>query len=72
LQGNVERIRTLVEKKIAARKEILQAETEYQTAMSELHADEERLRLRPLAIGFRGAHGEEESPLPVHSPSPGS
>ncbi|MEI8354997.1 MAG: efflux RND transporter periplasmic adaptor subunit, partial [Deltaproteobacteria bacterium] len=44
-QSNMERIKTLVEKKIAARKEILQAETDFKTAQTELHTDEERLSL---------------------------
>jgi len=71
-KANMERIRTLVEKKIAARKEILQAETEYQTAMSELHADEERLRLYGLSPSEFEEHTEEKRILlPVHSPIAG-
>ncbi len=71
-KGNMERIRTLVEKKIAARKETLQAETEYQTAMSELHADEERLRLYGLSPSEFQEHTEEKRVLlPVHSPIAG-
>jgi membrane fusion protein, heavy metal efflux system len=71
-KGNMERIRTLVEKKIAARKEILQAETEYRTAMSELHADEDRLRLYGLSSSEFEEHTEEKRILlPVHSPIAG-
>jgi membrane fusion protein, heavy metal efflux system len=71
-KSNMERIRTLVEKKIAARKEILQAETEYQTAMSELHADEERLKLYGLSPSDYEEHSEERRILlPVHSPIAG-
>jgi cobalt-zinc-cadmium efflux system membrane fusion protein len=71
-RGNMGRIRTLVEKKIAARKEILQAETEYQTAMSELHADEERLRLYGLSPSEFEEHTEKKRVLlPVHSPIAG-
>ena len=44
-QSNMDRIKTLVEKKIAARKDILQSETDYKTAQTELHTDEERLSL---------------------------
>ena len=67
-----ERIRTLVEKKIAARKEILQAETEYRTAMSELHADDERLRLYGLSPAEYKEHTEEKRILlPVRSPIAG-
>ncbi len=71
-KANMERIRTLVEKKIAARKEILQAETEYQTAMSELHAGEDRLRLYGLSPPEYEEHKEEKRILlPVHSPIAG-
>ena len=71
-KSNMERIRTLVEKKIAARKEILQAETEYQTSMSELHADEERLKLYGLSPSDYAEHSEERRILlPVHSPIAG-
>ena len=71
-KSNMERIRTLVEKKIAARKEILQAETEYQTSMSELHADEERLKLYGLSPSDYEVHSEERRILlPVHSPIAG-
>jgi membrane fusion protein, heavy metal efflux system len=71
-KANMERIRTLVEKKIAARKEILQAETEYRTAMSELHADDERLRLYGLSRSEFEEHTEEKRILlPVHSPIAG-
>lgn len=71
-KSNMDRIRTLVEKKIAARKEILQAETEYRTAMSDLHADEERLRLYGLSPSEFEEHTEKKRILlPVHSPIPG-
>ena len=45
----MDRIKSLVEKKIAARKDILQAETDYKTAQTELHTDEERLSLYGVA-----------------------
>ena len=67
-EKNMERVKTLVEKKIAARKEILQAETEYQTALTELHTDEERLLLYGLSKGdFASANGKRIL-LPVHAP----
>lgn len=68
-KANMERIGTLVEKKIAARKEILHAETEYRTALSELHADEDRLRLYGLSSSEYQEHKEgKRILLPVHSP----
>lgn len=71
-KGNMERIRSLVEKKIAARKEILQAETEYRMSISELHADEERLRLYGLSPSEFEKHTEAKRILlPVHSPIAG-
>ncbi|HEX8043368.1 efflux RND transporter periplasmic adaptor subunit [Candidatus Deferrimicrobium sp.] len=71
-KSNMDRIRFLIEKKIAARKEILQAETDYQKAMSEFHTDEERLRLYGLSPSEFEEHTEEKKILlPVHSPIPG-
>ncbi|MGE5699846.1 MAG: efflux RND transporter periplasmic adaptor subunit [Deltaproteobacteria bacterium] len=71
-KGNMERTRSLVEKKIAARKEILQAETEYRMSISELHVDEERLRLYGLSPSEFEKHAEENRILlPVHSPISG-
>lgn len=67
-QNNMERVKTLVEKKIAARKEILQAETDYQTALAELHTDEERLLLYGLAKGDLAAINGKRILLPVRSP----
>jgi cobalt-zinc-cadmium efflux system membrane fusion protein len=43
--NNMQRVKTLVEKKIAARKEILQTETEYKMAQTEVNTDQERLLL---------------------------
>ncbi len=43
--SNMERIKSLVEKKIAARKEIFQAESEFRIAQTELQTDTERLAL---------------------------
>lgn len=71
-KADMERIRSLVEKKIAARKEILRAETEYRTATAELHADEERLKLYGIAPAEYEEHVEgKRILLPVHSPIAG-
>ena len=71
-KSNMDRVRILIEKKIAARKEILQAETDYQTAMSEFHADEERLLLYGLSPEEFDRHEEGKKVLlPVHSPIAG-
>jgi len=65
-QSNMERIKTLVEKKIAARKDIFQAETDYKTAQTELHTDEERLSLYGVSIS--DLKGDKKPLLSVRSP----
>lgn len=65
-QSNMERVKILVEKKIAARKEILQAETDFKTAQTELHTDEERLSLYGVSIADLNAG--RKPLLPVRSP----
>jgi cobalt-zinc-cadmium efflux system membrane fusion protein len=67
-QSNMERIKTLVEKKIAARKEILQAETDFKTAQTELHTDEERLSLYGVSLSDLDGDGHKKPFLPVYSP----
>ena len=67
-QSNMERIKTLVEKKIAARKEILQAETDFKTAQTELHTDEERLSLYGVSTSGLKGEGHKKPLLPVRSP----
>ena len=67
-QSNMERIRNLVEKKIAARKDILQAETDYKTAQTELHTDEERLSLYGVPTADLNGEGRKRPLLPVRSP----
>lgn len=67
-EKNMERVKTLVEKKIAARKEILQAETDYQTALTEFHTDEERLLLYGLTRNDLSAANGKRILLPVHAP----
>ncbi len=67
-QSSMERIKGLVEKKIAARKDILQAETDYKTAQTELHTDEERLSLYGLLISELKGEEHKKPLLPVRSP----
>lgn len=67
-KANMDRVTTLVEKKIAARKDILQAETDYKTALTELHTDEERLSLYGVpASGLKRA-SRGKPLLPVRAP----
>ena len=67
-QSNMERIKTLVEKKIAARKDILQAETDYKIAQTELHSDEERLSLYGVSTSSLKGQSHKNPLLPVRSP----
>ncbi len=67
-QSSMDRIKTLVEKKIAARKDILQAETDYQMARTELHTDEERLSLYGVAPSDIKNANHRKPLLPVRSP----
>jgi len=67
-QSNMDRIKALVEKKIAARKDILQAETDYKMAQSELHTDEERLSLYGVSASELQGEGHKRPLLPVKSP----
>ncbi|MHC1696642.1 MAG: efflux RND transporter periplasmic adaptor subunit [Geobacteraceae bacterium] len=70
-QSNMERVKSLVEKKIAARKDIYQAETDYKMAQSELHTDTERLSLYGVALPGRGGEKLRRPLLPVRSPISG-
>jgi len=67
-QSNMDRIKALVEKKIAARKDILQAETDYKTAQTELHTDEERLLLYGISASELKGDSHNKPLLPVRSP----
>ncbi len=67
-QSSMDRIKILVEKKIAARKDILQAETDYKTAQTELHTDEERLSLYGVSISELQGEGHKKPLLLVRSP----
>lgn len=66
-QANMDRVKILVDKKIAARKEILQAETDYRMAQTELRTDEERLML--YGVSAASLKDDLKRPLlPVRSP----
>lgn len=67
-QSNMDRIKNLVEKKIAARKDILQAESDFRLAQTELHTDEERLSLYGVSTSALKGEGHKRPLLPVHSP----
>jgi cobalt-zinc-cadmium efflux system membrane fusion protein len=67
-QSNMDRIKSLVEKKIAARKDILLAETDFKTAQTELHTDEERLSLYGISVADLAGEGRKKPLLPVRSP----
>lgn len=67
-KNNLERVNALVEKKIAARKDIHQAETDYQMTSSELHADQERLALYGLSPASLDGPGHTRQLLPVRAP----
>lgn len=67
-QSNMERVKKLVEKKIAARKEILQAETDYQMVQTEMHTDEERLSLYGVSRSELVGGSRIKPLLPVRSP----
>ncbi|MBK5274926.1 MAG: efflux RND transporter periplasmic adaptor subunit [Desulfuromonadales bacterium] len=71
-QSNMERIKNLVEKKIAARKDILQAETDYKMAQTELHTDEERLSLYGVSASDLKGENYKKPLLPVRSPIGGT
>jgi cobalt-zinc-cadmium efflux system membrane fusion protein len=70
-QANMERVTKLVEKKIAARKDILQAETEYQMAKAELYSDQERLSLYGVSNSQLQGKSHQRLLLQVRSPISG-
>jgi cobalt-zinc-cadmium efflux system membrane fusion protein len=70
-QSNMDRVKALVDKKIAARKDILQAETDYKTAQTELHTDEERLSLYGVSLSQLKGGAHKKPLLPVRSPISG-
>ncbi|QEM68861.1 efflux RND transporter periplasmic adaptor subunit [Geobacter sp. FeAm09] len=70
-QANMERIKALVEKKIAARKDILQAETDFKMAQTELRTDEERLSLFGVNLSDVRSDSHKKPLLPVRAPIAG-
>ncbi len=68
-QSSMERIKSLVEKKIAARKELLQAESELTIVRSEFQANKERLALYGVSpsdltkVNFKTTHLVVRSPI---------
>jgi cobalt-zinc-cadmium efflux system membrane fusion protein len=71
VQSNMDRIKNLVDKKIAARKDIFQAETDFKTAQTELHTDEERLSLYGVSVADLKGGNHKKPLLPVRSPISG-
>ncbi|NTW70479.1 MAG: efflux RND transporter periplasmic adaptor subunit [Chlorobiaceae bacterium] len=71
-EANMTRIRTLVEKKIVARKELLQAETDYKIAQTELQNDRERLSLYGASNSNVHGSSNNKTSLPVPSPISGT
>jgi cobalt-zinc-cadmium efflux system membrane fusion protein len=67
-QANMERVKNLVEKKIAARKDIFQTETDFKTAQTELHTDEERLSQYGVSVADLKGETHKKPLLPVRSP----
>lgn len=67
-QSNMDRIKVLVEKKIAARKDILLAETDLKTAQTELHTDEDRLSLYGVSPTELEKSNRKKPHLSVRSP----
>ena len=67
-QSNMERIKKLVEKKIAARKDILQAETDFKMTQTELHTDVERLSMYGISVSDLKRENVKKPLLPVRSP----
>lgn len=71
-RSNMDRIKNLVEKKIAARKDVLQAETDFRIAQTELHTDEERLSLYGVSASELSENGHKRPLLPIPSPIGGT
>lgn len=71
-EANMTRIRTLVDKKIVARKELLQAETDYKIAQTELQNDQERLFLYGASIANLHGSRRNRTSLGVAAPISGT
>jgi len=70
-QANMTRIRTLVEKKIVARKDILQAEADYKIAQTEMQNDKERLSLYGASSSNLKGRSHNKTTLTVPAPISG-
>jgi len=71
-EANMMRIRTLVEKKIVARKELLQAESDYTIAQTELQSDQERLSLYGASSSTLRSSSHHTTTVSVPSPIKGT
>lgn len=71
-QANMTRIRTLVEKKIVARKELLQAETDLAIAQTEQQNDQERLTLYGASTANLHGSRSNRTSLGVQAPISGT
>ncbi len=71
-EANMMRIRTLVEKKIVARKELLQAESDYKIAQTELQHDQERLSLYGASSSKLRSSSHNKTTLSVPAPISGT
>ncbi len=71
-EANMMRIRTLVDKKIVARKELLQAETDYKIAQTELQNDQERLSLYGASSSKVQSSSYNKASLMVPAPISGT
>ncbi|MEI6758466.1 MAG: efflux RND transporter periplasmic adaptor subunit [Chlorobium sp.] len=71
-QANMTRIRSLVEKKIVARKDLLQAETDYKIAQTELQNDQERLSLYGTSLSNVNDKSHNKTSLSVRTPISGT
>lgn len=70
-QSNMDRVQNLVEKKIAARKDLLQAATDFKTAQTELHTDEDRLSMYGILLSSLTRGNLERPLLTVRAPIDG-
>jgi len=71
-QANMTRIRSLVEKKIVARKELIQAESDYKITQTELQNDKERLSLYGASKSNLNGSSHNKTSLMVPAPISGT
>lgn len=67
-QSNMVRVNALVEKKIAARKDLFQAENDFKTAQTDVHTNEERLSLFGVSIPDLTKDKHQRPLMPIRSP----